>query len=529
VDSRLRILLAERIAQPGIERLRSAARVDIKAGLGEADLCERIDAYDALVVRSQTLVSAAVLAAARRLRVIARAGVGVDNIDVAAATERGILVINAAEGNTVAAAEHTLAMLLALSRKIPEAAQSLRAGEWVRGRFVGVEVYHKTLGIIGFGRIGREVARRAQCLGMDVVATDLFVTPEQASREGVELVNLDDLLARSDYVSIHTPLTRETRGMLGEQEFARMKPGARLINCARGGIVVESALVRALELGRVAGAALDVFEQEPPSPDHPLLRRPNVIATPHVGASTEEAQVNVALDVADQILAVLRGEPPRSAVNVPAVSPEIYARLEPYLRLARRLGKLQAQLTDGPVTAVSVVYSGELLNYDVQPVTRAVLIGLLQPILAQPVNEVNAPVIAEARGIRVTESKSAGESDPLNVLRVEVDHAGGKRVISGTALSRTDLRIRAIDQFDIDLSPEGYLLFAMHTDRPGVIGAVGTLLGEHQINIAGMHVGREAVGKRAVMVLSLDDPVPEALLDEIRRRIDARFVRFVEL
>jgi D-3-phosphoglycerate dehydrogenase len=524
-----RVLVADRISPVGIDRLREGAAVDVATGLTEAELCQRMGDYDALVVRSETQVTAAVLKAGKRLRIVARAGVGVDNIDVPAATEQGILVVNSPEGNTIAAAEHTVAMLLALSRKIPAAAQSLREGEWARGRFVGTEVYQKTLGVIGFGKIGREVARRARGLGMQVLASDVFVSPEQASREGVELVDLPALLARADYVTVHVPLTRDTRGLLGEEEFRMMKRGARLLNCARGGIVDEKALLAALEAGQLAGAALDVFSKEPPPPDEPLLRHPKVVATPHLGASTEEAQTNVALDVAEQILAVLAGRPATTAVNVPAISPEVYARLEPYLRLGTRLGRLQAQLAEGPIGSVSVTYGGELVNQDLQPVTRAILVGLLQPVLAQPVNEVNAPTIAEQRGIRVTESKTAGDADLPNSLRIEVEDSARRRSVTGTALNRRDLRIRAIDDFPIDLVPEGYLLFTIHEDRPGIIGAVGTLLGARGINIAGMHVGRDRVGGRAVMVLTVDDPVPETLLEEIQREIAAQFVRFVEL
>lgn len=524
-----RVLVADAVAEEGLARLREGAEVEVRTGLAEPELCEIIGGYDAIVVRSQTQVTERVIAAGRRLRVIARAGVGVDNIDVPAATRHGVLVVNSGEGNTIAAAEHTVALLLALSRKIPQAAASLARGEWKRGKFVGVEVLNKTLGVLGLGRIGREVARRARGLGMQTIASDQFISPELAAREGVELVELEELLRRSDFLTVHTPLTRETRGMIGDAQLAMMKPGARLLNCARGGIVDEEALARALESGHLGGAALDVFAQEPPPPDHPLLRNERVVATPHLGASTEEAQVNVALDVAEQILAVMDGRPARNAVNVPAISAEAYARLEPYLRLGRRIGKLLAQLADGPPRAVAIAYSGELLALDAQPVTRAVLVGLLQPALEQPVNEVNAPLIAESRGIRLTESKTLGEHDSLTAMRVEVTGDEGSHAIAGTALSRSELRIREIDQFQIDLAPEGYMLLSRHHDRPGVIGAVGTILGQHEINIAGMHVGREGAGKRALMALTVDDPVPAPLLEEIREAMGAEFLRFVEL
>ncbi len=526
---KLRVLVADPVAPAGVEFLRRGAETDVATGLAPEELVARIADYDALVVRSETRVTEAVLEAGKRLKIVARAGVGVDNIDVPAATRCGVIVVNSPEGNTIAAAEHTVAMLLSLSRKIPQAAASLRRGEWKRSKFVGVEVYNKTLGVVGFGKIGREVARRARGMGMQVVASDAFVTPELARREGVELVELPELFRRADFITVHTPLTRETRGLIGDDALAVMKNGVRLVNCARGGIIDEAALLRALESGKVAGAALDVFEKEPPAPDHPLVAHERVIATPHLGASTEEAQVNVALDVADQILAVLQGRPPRSAVNMPALSADLFVRIEPHLELGVKIGRLQAQLATSPIEAVSVIYSGDLLNLDVQPVTRGVLMGLLQPVLAQSVNFVNAPYIAEQRGIRVTESKTAGEEDYPNYIRVEVETAQGRKtVVGGTVLGRRDIRIREIDQFQIDLKPEGYLLLARHHDRPGIIGRVGTLMGEAGINIGGMYVGREAVGKRAIMVLTVDSPVPEKLREEIAREIEADYIGLIE-
>lgn len=524
-----RVLVADPISPAGVERLREGAEVDVATGLKPEQLLERIGDYDAMVVRSETRVTGDILEAGKRLRVVARAGVGVDNIDVATATRCGVIVVNSPEGNTMAAAEHTVAMLLALSRKIPAAVESLRRGEWKRSQFVGVEVYNKVLGVVGFGKIGREVARRGRGLGMQVLASDAFVSPEVAEREGVRLVELDELYRRSDYITVHTPLTRETRGMIGDAAFAQMRDGVRILNCARGGILDEAALLRALDSGKAAGAGLDVFEQEPPPADSPLVAHPKVVCTPHLGASTEEAQVNVALDVVDQILIILAGGPPRSAVNMPALSAEVMERIEPHILLGTKIGRMLAQLADGPIRSVSVVYGGDLATMDVQPVTRGVLMGLLQPVLAQSVNFVNAPYIAEQRAIRVTESKTAGDDDYGNYIRVEVEETQGGHAVAGTVLGRRDLRIREIDQFQIDLKPEGYLLVARHTDRPGIIGRVGTMLGEAKINIGGMHVGREAVGQRAVMVLTVDEPVPEALLASITTAIEAESVRVVDL
>jgi len=524
-----KVLVTDPIAEEGLACLRAAAEVVVERKPSPERLRELIAEADALVVRSETRVTEEVIAAGHRLKVIGRAGVGVDNIDVPAATKAGVVVVNSAEGNTIAAAEHTVAMLLSLARKIPAADASLRRHEWRRSDFVGVEVTNRTVGIIGLGKIGREVARRCRGLGMRVLAADAFVTPEQAERVGVELVSLEELLARSDYISVHTPLTRETRGLIGEGQFERMRPGVRIINCARGGIIDEEALARALQSGRVAGAALDVFAEEPPPADHPLLSDPRVVVTPHLGASTQEAQVNVAVDVAEQVLAVLAGRPPRSAVNMPAVSPEEYARLEPYLRLGDKIGRLHAQLAEGPVRAVEVAYSGDLVDREVQPITRSVLTGLLQPSMPETINMVSAPTIAESRGIRVTESKCGGDADgALDRFDVTVE-ADSRQTVTGTVLGPSEIRIEAIDGFRVDLVPEGYLLLCHHIDRPGIIGSVGTLLGDAGINIAQMHVGREGIRKRALMVLSLDDPVPEPLLAEIRRAIEAESVTLVEL
>jgi D-3-phosphoglycerate dehydrogenase / 2-oxoglutarate reductase len=377
------------------------------------------------------------------------------------------------------------------------------------------------------------VARRARGLGMQVLGRDPFVSPEQAQQLGVEMVELPELIRRADYISVHTKLTRETRGMLSDAQFAQMKPGVRIINCARGGIIDEVALQRALDAGLVAGAALDVFDVEPPPPDLSLLKDERVIVTPHLGASTEEAQVNVALDVAEEILAVLDGRPPRTAVNMPAVSAEVYARIEPYLRLGDKIGRLHAQLADSPIREVQIAYSGDILNLEVQPVTRAILVGLLQPVMAESVNFVNAHYVAESRGIRVTESKTVGETEYANLIEVTVDTPGrpgqSRRRISGTVHSRRDIRIQDIDQFHIDVVPEGHLLLASYVDRPGIVGQVGTLLGQHRINIAGMHVGRQEQAGQALMVLNLDDAVPEPLREELAQAIEAELVRLVEL
>lgn len=510
-----KVLVSDPIAEEGVEILRRVADVDVKLGLSKDQLAEIIGDYDALAVRSETKVTADVIAQASKLKIIGRAGVGVDNIDVEAATRRGILVVNSPEGNTVAAAELTVAMLLALARNIAPADASLRAGEWKRSKFVGSEVYHKTLGVVGLGKIGREVARRAQSFEMDILGYDPYLEPEQAERLGIKLVDLPTLYKNSDYISVHVPKTKDTLGMIGADELATMKPTVRLINCARGGIIDETALAEAAKAGRIAGAAIDVFTTEPAPTDNPLLGIPNILTTPHLGASTEEAQVNVAIDIAEQIADVLSGKPARAAVNMPSVSADVLARIEPFLLLAEKIGSLHAQMADGNIVAVETLYAGDFDSLPTVHLTRAVLKGLLEPIIPESVNFVNAPSLATARGIKITESRTVANEDHSCLLTVRTKTAGGEREICGTAQGK-DVRIVHIDGYRVNIRPTGPMLITEHTDRPGVIGKVGTLLGEARINIGGMHVGREGVGQGALMVLLVDTPVSEDLLKEIR-------------
>ncbi|MCS6950169.1 MAG: phosphoglycerate dehydrogenase [bacterium] len=528
-----RILVSDPVAEAGIEVLRQAGEVDVRTGLPREELVRIIGEYDALVVRSETKVTAEVIEAARRLRIIGRAGVGVDNIDVAAATQRGIIVVNSPEGNTIAAAEHTIALMMAMARNIPQADRSLRAGEWKRSKFVGTEVYRKTLGIIGLGKIGREVARRAKGLGMNVVAYDPFTPTEVAERIGVKLTDLNSLLAQSDFVTIHTPLNEQTRHLINAERIALMKDGARLINCARGGIVDEGALAEALRSGKLAGAAVDVFSKEPPPPDNPLIALENCVVTPHLGASTEEAQVNVAVDVAEQIVSVLRGGPARSAVNLPPIDPEMLQRIAPYLLLAEKIGKLHTQLARAPIVQVQVTYSPEFADLPTDILTRAVVTGLLQPVLSEPVNPVNALLIAQSRGIHVTQSlQQRPEPHELYPSAITVRaHAsdGEKHEVTGTVFGKNDARIVTVDGFRVDVIPQGIMLFTQHTDKPGIIGRVGTLLGSRNVNIAGMHLGREKVGGRALMVLMVDDPIDASLLAEIRALDGMETAQLVEL
>lgn len=512
-----KVLIADKLSTEGVDILKQVAEVDVKTGMPKEDLIACIGQYDALVVRSATKVTSDVIAAADKLKIIGRAGVGVDNIDVAAATQRGIVVVNSPEGNTIAAAELTMAHLLALSRNIAAADASVKRGEWERSNFTGVEVYNKTLGVLGLGKIGREVAKRAQGFGMKILAHDPFLSADVAKKMGVELAELDDLLKRSDYITLHLPKTKDTEGLIGADEFRMMKDGVRVINVARGGIIDEKALAEALASGKVAGAAVDVYSQEPATPDNPLLTAPNIVTTPHLGASTEEAQSKVAIDVAEQIVEYLNGRPVSAAVNMPTMSAEVLGRLAPYLTLAERAGMLLAQTMDGRIEGVDVSFCGELASEETGPVTRAVLTGILKPILTETVNYVNAPVIAEARGIRVTESKSPAMGEFTSLLSIDAHTDKGSREVTGTVFGRSDARIVSIDGYRVDVVPEGTMLIAPHIDKPGIIGKVGTLLGSRGINIGAMHVGREKPGSRAIMVLAVDSVIPDNVMCEIER------------
>jgi D-3-phosphoglycerate dehydrogenase len=524
------VLVSDAISEEGLAVLRADPDVEVTArtDLSAEQLLEAIPEYHALMVRSQTKVTREVIEGGRQLVVIGRAGVGVDNIDVAAATERGIVVCNSPGGNTIAATEHTLALLLAVSRHIPQANASAKAGEWKRSKFLGVELYNKTLGIIGLGKIGSEVARRMKAMGMEVVAYDPKIGPETAARLGVELVELEELLARADYITLHAPLTRETRHLIGAKELARAKDRVRVINCSRGGLVDEEALAEALRCGKVAAAACDVFEREPPE-GSPLLEMDNVIVTPHLGASTEEAQVKVALDVGRQIVEVLNGRPAYSAVNVAPLSPEALAVLQPYLGLAEKLGRLQAQLNEGRFLEAETVYSGELGEQDCRVVTAAFLKGLLENVLDVPVNYVNAELAAEQRGVKVTESKSSTPHDYASLISARVSTDQSSHVVAGTVFGKRDLRVVGIDEYRVNFCPDGHMLIAMHWDRPGVIGKVGTILGNGGVNIAGMQVGREQPRGFAVMVLTVDSPIPEELMAQVSQVDSIVSSRLVEL
>jgi len=525
----MRILVTDGLSPRGVEVLRQTEKfeVDVRDRLGTDELLACIDNYDGLIVRSATKVTAPVLQATRRLKVVGRAGVGVDNVDVEAATARGVLVMNAPSGNTLTTAEHTFSLLLALTKNVPQATASMKGGRWEKKAFVSVEVAGKTLGVIGLGRIGGEVARRGKGFAMRVIAYDPFISEEAAAALGVELVELPDLFRRADFITIHTPLTPETHHLIDGKAIAQMRTGVRIVNCARGGIIDETALYEALKSRKVAGAALDVFEQEPIT-NSPLFELPNFICTPHLGASSEEAQENVAVEIAQQIVDYLQKGIIRNAVNAPSMDPELYKVLQPYLTLSEKLGRLASQLAEGRMHEVRIDYRGEIAGYDPAPLTAAVVKGALDPFMEDAVNYVNALALAKGRSIRVIESKVLEEADYTSLITVAVRSDRGTSEVAGTLFSRREPRVVRIDEFRLEAIPEGYLLIFSNLDVPGVIGTIGTFLGKHQVNIAGMSLGRERPGGRAVSVVNVDTPIPAHVLEEIRRLPNIVFVKLVK-
>ena len=510
-----KVLVSDPIDQVGIDILSQVAQVDVKTDLSPDDLIRIIPDYDALMIRSGTRVTQAVIEASHQLKIIGRAGVGVDNVDVLAATRKGIVVVNSPEGNTIAAAEHTLAMMMAMSRYIPDANQAVKSNKWDRKHFTGVEVYKKTLGIVGLGKIGAHVATVARAMGMKLLAYDPFISHERAEQLGCRIVEMDVLLQQADYITLHIPKTAETTHLINAAAIARMKPTARIINCARGGIIDEAALAAALKDGKIAGAALDVYEQEPlgESPLRSLGKE--MVMTPHLGASTEEAQANVAIDVAEQIRDVLLGLPARSAVNIPGLRPDLLEQLRPYLQLAETLGNLVAQLAGGRVESLTVRLQGELATNQSQPIVVAALKGLLSHALQERVNYVNASLEAKERGIRVIETRDASIKDYSGSLHLSAKGSLGEHSVTGALLGDSEIRITSVDEFPVNVPPNRYMLFTLHRDMPGIIGKIGSLLGNFNVNIASMQVGRKIVRGDAVMVLSIDDPLPDRILDEI--------------
>ncbi|HEV8673199.1 MAG TPA: phosphoglycerate dehydrogenase [Methylomirabilota bacterium] len=524
-----RVLVTDSLQEVGVEALRAEGlEVDVVPTLPPAELARRLAPYAGLIVRSASKVTAEVIGAAPALEVIGRAGVGLDNVDVDAASRRGIVCMNTPGGNTIAAAEHTMALLLAMARQLPQAHAQLKGGKWERERFLGTEVYGKTLGVLGLGRIGQEVTRRAQGFAMNVIAYDPYLTTEVAQRLGVELVDLDDLYRRADFVTVHVPLTKETRGLVGAAEFAKMKPGVRIVNCARGGIVDEAALAAAVQAGKVAAAALDVFEREPPW-GSPVLDLDPVVVTPHLGASTEEAQMSVAVAIAQQVADLLVRGIVRNAVNAPSVDPEVLKELAPYLTLAAKLGSFLGQVAEGRMAEVRFTCAGEVASHALQPLTVTFLRGLLAVILEENVTDVNAPYLARQRGLRLVESKTPVSEDFASLLTAELGTDRGTWQVAGALFHRKEPRIVQVDGYGMEAHAAGWMVVFTNDDVPGVIGRIGTLFGAHGINIAGMQLGRQHAGGRAVSILNLDSPVPDHVLAELRALPNIRSARLVHL
>ncbi|MCD6231585.1 phosphoglycerate dehydrogenase [Candidatus Aerophobetes bacterium] len=527
----MRILITDSLSKEGIRKLSEEGGFQVKQALGlnEEELIKIIPEYEVLIVRSETRVTEKVIRAANKLKVIGRAGTGVDNIDVEAATKKGIIVMNTPGGNTISAAEHTISLILALSRNIPQAHASLREGKWERKKFMGSEVYGKTLGIIGLGRIGSEVAKRAQGLKMKVVAYDPFVSRERAEKLGVTLLELKKLLTQVDYLTIHTPLTERTRNLIGKTEFSLMKKEVRIVNCARGGIIDEEALYEALKTERIKGAALDVFEKGKPF-DSPLLKLDSVILTPHLGASTQEAQKRVAIDIASQIIDFFKGGMIRNAVNVSMISPEAQKRLKPYLCLAEKIGELEAQLIEGHPKELEIIYAGELVNLEIAFLTAKVIRGFLKSFLREGeiINYVNALLLAKERGIKVVEVKNPEVEGFNGLISVKLTTDIQEKKIEGTVFGKEISRIVGINGYPLDFLPRGNFLISSNVDKPGVVGKIGTILGKFGVNIGGLQMGRKTRGSKNVSVYILDSFPPRQAIEELLKMeeiLDARVVR----
>ncbi len=525
----MKVLVSDKLAPEGLAILNKEKKiqVDVRTDLSPEDLKKVIGDYHGLIIRSGTKVTKEIILAAKKLKIIGRAGAGLDNVDVEAASRGGIVVMNAPGGNTISTAEHTLSMILALSRNIPQSYSSLKAGRWDRKKFMGTELYGKILGIIGLGRIGSEVAKRAMSFGMKVLAFDPYLSLDKAKSFNIESLSLNKLLERSDYISVHTPLTKETRHLISAKEIGLMKKGVRIINCARGGIIDEEALIKGLKSGKIAGCALDVFEKEPPL-QSPLLALDNVVATPHLGASTEEAQVNVAVDIAQQMCDSLVRGSICNAVNAPCLSAEIAEILQPYLSLAEKMGTLSSQLCLGQICRLKIEYRGDIGTYDTAPITIACVKGVLQPFMGESVNYVNAYVLAKERGIAIEETKTEKVENFANLISLEMSTKKTALSVWGTVFGKNDARIVKINQYYVEAHPKGYMLVIDNSDLPGIVVQIGTILGQNRINIAEMTFGREKARGRAVTVLNVDSIVPQKVLEKIKRTkniFDARLIK----
>ena len=524
----MKVLIADPIAKEGIEILRPVVEVDVKTGLKPEELVAIIGDYEGLLVRSQTQVTAEVIAAGTKLQVIGRAGVGIDNIDMDEATRRGIVVVNAPTGNTVSAAEHTLALMLALARHIPQASTALKGGAWQRSKYMGTELRGKTLGIIGLGNVGSEVARRARAFEMRVIGCDPFVSEDMAASLQVELVPMERLVKESDFITLHLPLTPQTKGLIGPKELAMVKPTVRIINCARGGLIDEEILAKAVEEKRIAGAAVDVFPEEPAT-ESVLFKVDEVIVTPHLGASTAEAQTLAAKDVAEQVVAVFNGQSPRYAVNAPFISADTMSVLGPYMVAAAAGGRLVRQMVEGQVNSIQITYEGEIIVYDTNTLKASALGGLLEGVTEERVNIVNANLLATRRGISVVEQKKTKCENYVSLITLEAATSTGTTTVAVTVL-RDEPHVVRVDNYWIDIVPsDSYFLFSDHTDRPGLIGAVGKLTGDADINISYMYVSRLKPRGQALMILALDEPLPEEQQQQLLALPDINTVKMVRL
>ncbi len=522
-----KVLIADDVSEECARVLRKAEiEVDARGKMKQDELKAAIPGFEGLIVRSAVKVTKEILEAGTKLRIVGRAGIGIDNIDQEAATRRGVIVMNAPQGNVASAAEHTFALIMANARNVAAADASVRAGRWERSKYLGVELEGKTLGIVGLGKVGGLVAQYARPFRMRVVAFDPLITRERAAELGVELLDLDRLLAEADYVTFHVPLTERTKGMIGAAQLKRMKRTVRIVNTSRGGVIDEKALAEALAAREIAGAALDVYEQEPPARDHPLFKCENATLTPHLAASTEEAQVKVAIDLAEQFVDYFKNGVVRNSTNLGALADP---SLTPYLRLAEDLGGLAAQLAGGKARSVTVAFMGQISAFEVGPITQAAIKGALRPTLGEDVNIINARYFAKEAGIEVTEEKRKDARNYKSLLSVRVEAEQGSRTVAGTVFEGRDSRIVEIDRLDMDLRPSKHMVVLSYLDVPGVVGKVGTILGQNQINIARMEVGRVERGRQAMILLAVDDPVRAEILEEIRRAINAHDVRAVML
>lgn len=524
----MKVLVADGVSKKAVDILQKDFDVVVKDKLPAEELLEIIPDFDGIIVRSASKITKDVIAKAKNLKVIGRAGVGTDNIDIPAATERGIIVLNAPEGNTIAATEHTMAMMLAMSRMIPIANETLQKGEWNRKKYVGVELRGKTLGVVGLGRIGSGVAKRAMSFDMKVIAYDPYLNEDRAQALGVTIGSLDDVIENADFITVHMPLTPQTKNMLNKTNICKMKKGVRLINCARGGIINEQDLADAVKEGQVAGAAIDVFTSEPLAADSPLRNIPNIVLTPHLGASTVEAQLGVAIDASNGVAAALKGEPVSTAVNMAPVSAETMKKIQPFLTLAERLGCTAQSLSDGPITDLTIQYNGDIADIDTKMVTIAVIKGLLNPILQTAVNYVNAPSIAKQRNIKIQEIKNKDVENFANLITVTIKTPKNEQSVQG-ALFGTEGRIVTINEYRVDVDPHARILICPHINRPGMIGQVGSLLGKYKINISGMQVGKTAIAGTSMMVLTIDNDINQSVIDEVLKIdgiFDAKLVNF---